>query len=371
MNGTRMSSHSPPPLSPTLRGRLASVEGVFPLVFGLCAIAATSIALSAISDSFSDFTLTTMINMAIVVGMSIFIGNSGILSFGHIGFMALGAYTAALTSIPAGQKAFILPNLPGFIARTDLSATQSVLLGGVVAAAAAFVVGIPLMRLNGIAASIATLGALVIVHVVASQWSSLTGGQTALVGVPVTTTAHSALAWALGAVTIAWLFQRSRIGLRLRASREDLVAARGVGIGIVSERLIAFVLSGFVVGVAGGIYGHYLGAFAPDQFYFHITFLTLAMLVVGGISSLSGAIVGVITVSTIQEILGRLESGEGVGPIHANLGDGVTDAVLAILVLVIMIVRPAGLTGGRELTVGTTERILHALGRRRRPADSE
>jgi branched-chain amino acid transport system permease protein len=334
-----------------------TVVAAAPLAFALAAIAVGSIVLAALSSGFNNFVLTTLINLTIVVGLYAFIGTSGVLSFGHISFMAIGAYTAALTTIPTGQKAFILPNLPGFIAHAQLTNTESVLLAGAAAGVAALVVGVPLMRLNGIAAAIATLAALVIVNVVASQWSSLTGGATAIVGVPVTTTAHSALAWACAAIALAWAFQRSRVGLRLRASREDLIAARGAGIGIVGERMVAFVLSGFIVGVAGAIYGHYLGAFSPDQFYFHITFFTLAMLVVGGINSLSGAVVGTLAISTVQEILGRLENGEGVGPIHLNLRDGVTDAVLAVIVLVIMIVRPAGITGGKELSLGRPRRV--------------
>jgi len=347
-----------------------SAATVAPLAVGLAALAAGSVALAAVSSGFNNFVLTTLINLTIVVGLYVFIGTSGVLSFGHISFMAIGAYTAALTTIPTGQKQFILPNLPRFIAHAELTTTESLLLAGVAAALAAVVVGVPLMRLNGIAAAIATLAALVIVNVVASQWASLTGGATALVGVPVTTTAHSVLLWACAAVAVAWAFQRSRVGLRLRASREDLIAARGAGIGIVGERLFAFVLSGFIVGVAGAIYGHYLGAFSPDQFYFHLTFFTLAMLVVGGISSLSGAVVGTLAISTVQEILGRLENGEGVGPIHLNLRDGVTDAVLAIIVLVIMIVRPAGITGGRELSLPRPRRVPRVIAPSR-PAASE
>jgi branched-chain amino acid transport system permease protein len=215
------------------------------------------------------------------------------------------------------------------------------------------------MRLSGIAASIATLAVLVITNIVLGEWDALTGGRTALVGVPITTTTGTALAWCVLAIIAAWLFQRSRVGLRLRASREDPVAARAAGIGITRERLIAFALSAVVVGVGGGLYGHRIGSFAPNDFYFHLTFFLIAMLVVGGIKSLSGAVVGTLTVSVIQEIIGRLENGEGVGPIHLHLRDGVTDSVLAILVLAIMILRPGGITGGRELVLPSwTTRIF-------------
>jgi branched-chain amino acid transport system permease protein len=263
--------------------------------------------------------------------------------------MAIGAYTAALVTIPAANKTFVLPNLPRFIADAEMGTIPSILLGGAIAAVIAAILAVPLMRLSGIAASIATLAVLVITWVVLGQWDALTGGKTALVGIPTTTTVNSALVWTMLVIVGAWGFQKSRLGLRLRGSREDLVAAHGIGIGVVRERIVAFTLSAFVVGVGGGLYGHRLGAFSPDDFYFHLTFFAIAMLVVGGINSLSGAVVGTLVVSTIQEMLGRLENGEGLGPIHVNVRDGVTDAVLACLVLLILIFRPEGITEGREL----------------------
>jgi branched-chain amino acid transport system permease protein len=329
------------------------------LVTGLIALALLSIGLAGLSVGFHDFVLTVLINLILVVGMYIFIGNSGVLSFGHISFMAMGAYVAALVSIPTAQKQFVLPDLPHWLSNAQMASVPSILIGAAFAAIVGFIVGIPLMRLSGIAASIATLALLVITNVVLGEWETVTGGRTALVGVPITTTIGAALAWCVLTIVAAWLFQRSRVGLRLRAAREDPVAARAAGIGITRERLIAFAISAFVVGVGGGLYGHRIGSFAPTDFYLHITFFLIAMLVIGGIKSLSGAVVGTLTVSVIQEIIGRLENGEGVGPIHLHLPDGVTDSVLAILVLLIMLLRPGGITGGRELVMPSwTTRIF-------------
>jgi branched-chain amino acid transport system permease protein len=333
------------------------------LVAGLIALTLLSIGLAGLSFGFHEFVLTVLINLILVVGMYIFIGNSGVLSFGHISFMAMGAYVAALVSIPTAQKQFVLPDLPHWLTNAQFATVPSILIGAVFAGIVGFIVGIPLMRLSGIAASIATLALLVITNVVLGEWETVTGGRTALVGVPITTTIGAALAWCVLTIVTAWLFQRSRVGLRLRGSREDPVAARAAGIGITRERLIAFAISAFVVGIGGGLYGHRIGSFAPNDFYFHITFFLIAMLVIGGIKSLSGAVVGTLTVSVIQEIIGRLENGEGVGPIHLHLRDGVTDAVLAILVLLIMLLRPGGITGGRELVLPS--RTMRIFRRRR------
>jgi branched-chain amino acid transport system permease protein len=347
--GTQTATTEPPPARashvPEAWGAAAG------LVTGLIVLALLSVVVAGLSVGFHDFVITVLLNLILVVGMYIFIGNSGVLSFGHISFMALGAYAAALLSIPTLQKQFVLPDLPHWLANAQMASVPSILIGAAFAGVIGFIVGIPLMRLSGIAASIATLAVLVITNIVLGEWETVTGGRTALVGVPLTTTTGAALVWCMLTITAAWLFQRSRIGLRLRASREDPVAARAAGIGITRERLIAFAISAFVVGVGGGLYGHRIGSFAPSDFYFHITFFLIAMLVVGGIKSLSGAVVGTLTVSAIQEIIGRLENGEGVGPIHLHLRDGVTDAVLAILVLLIMLLRPGGITGGRELVM--------------------
>lgn len=341
-------------------------EAAAGLVGFLIVLALVSVLLAGLSVGFHDFVLTVLINLILVVGMYIFIGNSGVLSFGHISFMALGAYVAALVSIPMAQKSFVLPNLPHFLAHAQWATVPSIIVGALFAGVVGFVVGIPLMRLSGIAASIATLALLVIVNIVLGEWDTITGGRTALVGIPLTTTTGSAIVWAEITIAAAWLFQHTRVGLRLRASREDPVAARAAGISITRERLIAFSISAFVVGVGGALYGHRLGSFAPNDFYFHITFFLIAMLVIGGIKSLSGAVVGTLTVSVIQEIIGRLENGEGVGPIHLHLRDGVTDAVLASLVLVIMILRPGGITGGREL--GLPSWMRRMFNRREEPA---
>ncbi len=333
------------------------------LVAALIVLVVVSFALESVSVGFQDFVLTVLINLILVVGMYTFMGLSGVLSFGHISFMALGAYVAALVSIPTQQKSFLLPELPDFLANAQMGSTPSILIGAAFAGVVALVVGVPLMRLSGIGASIATLAILVIVNIVLGEWDTVTGGRTALVGVPVTTTTGAALMWCVLAIVTAWLFQHSRVGLRLRASREDPVAARAAGIGITRERLIAFGLSAVIVGIGGGLYGHRIGSFAPNDFYFHLTFFLIAMLVVGGIKSLSGAVVGTLAVSVIQEVIGRLENGEGVGPIHLHLRDGVTDAVLASLVLAIMLLRPGGLTGGRELVL--PERMTRRFYRKR------
>ena len=142
------------------------------------------------------------------------------------------------------------------------------------------------------AAGIATLAILVAMNVFIQQTSSITRGTSTQIGVPQTTTLRATLLWVILAIVVAFVFKQSRNGLRLRASRENDRAARSVGVHVARERYIAFALSGFVCGIVGALYGHYFITFSYLDFYFDLTFLTIAMLVVGGMGSVTGAVVG-------------------------------------------------------------------------------
>ncbi len=323
-------------------------SGAVRLVVGLVVLVVAAKILSGWSPAAHTFAITLLVHVMIVVGLFVFIGNSGVISFGQISFMAIGAYATGLLTTESVRKEFLLPDLPHWIGSLHLASFPAIVLVAVGVGLFAAVVGIPLMRLNGLSASIATLSLLIVVSVLITQSESITGGSQVFVGVPITTTTEVASAGACFAVIVAALFGRTRTGLRLRASRDDAFAARACGISITRERVIAFGLSGGLIAMAGAMYAHQLGSFGPKDFYFELTFITLAMLVVGGIFSLEGAVVGAVLISVIEEALGRLENGEGLGPIHLTLHDGVTAIVLAIIVILVMIFRPAGLVGGRS-----------------------
>ena len=143
---------------------------------------------SGTSDATQQTVATALIYVIATVALYLFAGNSGVLSFGHVAFMAVGAYTTALVSIPLGLKHVTLPHLPGFLASASVGTTPAILIGGGVAAAFAAIAAVPLMRLNGIAAAIGTTSLLVIVNVVISNWYDVTNGTQTLVGIPATAT---------------------------------------------------------------------------------------------------------------------------------------------------------------------------------------
>jgi branched-chain amino acid transport system permease protein len=121
-------------------------------------------------------------------------------------------------------------------------------------------------------------------------------------------------------------------------------------VAVARERTIAFVLSAFFVGAAGALFGMFIGSFNPDAFFLNITFLMVVMLIIGGTSSLAGAVVGTIVISGVSELLRRIEGGVDVGFVTLSGRAGLRDIGLALVMLAILIFRPRGLTAGREIS---------------------
>lgn len=319
----------------------------WPVIAPAALVIAVVIFSTFFSAGIQNTTNLMLINLILVIGLYTFSGNSGVLSFGHISFMGMGAYACALLTIPVTLKESQL-NLPGFLEGAILPTVPAILVAAVFVALIAYLIAIPLMRLSGLSAGIATLSLLVITNVVISHWDDVTKGQLTLVGTPTDTTLWGSVVWVLAVMTIAYLYQKSKSGLRLRASREEPHAALSVGVNITADRRRAFALSAGMMAVAGGLYGHLLGTFGANSFYFDLTFITFAMLVIGGITSFSGAVVGTIVVSIIAEVFRQFESGISLGSLSISLPNGSQEIVLAILLLVILIFRPNGVMSGRE-----------------------
>jgi branched-chain amino acid transport system permease protein len=336
----------------------------WPLLSLLLLVAAVAVVFGMLVPGMAQPVVYALINVMVVVGLYTFIGNSGVLSFGHVSFMAIGAYVCGILTMPMIARAVMIPNVPEWIRAIELNTPLGVIAGAIVAGVVGLIIGIPLVRLNGLAAGLAMFAFLLIVNVVLKAWEPGTSGGGTLSRIPTDIKPADALVWVLVVIVLAFLFQRSRWGLRLRASREDEQAARSLGIGVTKERLGSFALSAFFVGLGGGLFSHYVGTLTPDTFFIATTFLTLAMLVIGGINSLAGAVVGTLVISAITYILDRWTNGQAVGPIAIPLPPGSSQIVVAILMLLFLILRPEGLTRGREFT-------LRLLGRSRSTPESD
>lgn len=313
---------------------------------------ALTLVFSQISPAMARITTDTLIKLVIVTGLYIFVGNSGILSFGHGAFLIVAAHASAWVTIPLAMKGVILPGLPEVLRGLQLSPLGGLLTGMAVAGGLGLLAGIPLMRLSGIAASIATFAFFIVISVIYNNWTDWTKGTASLVGLPTWVGPWAALAAALVALMIAWIFQNSRAGLLLRASREDLVAAHGAGIRVMRLRLLAFVLSATVAGAGGVMLGHNNGALTTaNNVYLNLSFIVIAMLVVGGIRSLSGVVVGTLVLSVLAEIFRRFETGVEIGGMMLQIPGGSREVLLGLCMLLALILRPDGLSRGRELPV--------------------
>jgi branched-chain amino acid transport system permease protein len=303
---------------------------------------------TTLSDGGQIDVVSALVQTTIVISIYVFVGNSGVISFGHVSFVAVGAFVAGVLTVPEMIKPTLLPELFPFLADNSVSSGVSLVLAAAAGAILALIVGTPLMRLAGLAAGIGTLAVLEIVHNVLRFWEKVGPGAKTLSLVPQTTTITQAAGGALLAALVAWWYQRTRSGRLLRASREDPAAAQAAGVGIHGQRLRAFVLSGALAGLAGGLLVHSLGSITTEQVYLDLTFVTLAMLVVGGVGSLWGAVVGALLVSLLNTYLGRAEDGVGIAGLQVNLPDGSSTVLVGLVMLAILVLRPGGLTGGAE-----------------------
>jgi branched-chain amino acid transport system permease protein len=318
-------------------------------LLGPCALVVLAALLGTlVSRSSEGYFVDALVKVSIVVALYVFIGNSGVLSFGHVSFVALGAWVAGVLAVPAAEKPAIMPNLAGFLRDTTVGNVPSLLLAALAGGVFALLVGLPLMRLSGLAAGIATFAVLEITHNLLRYYEKIGPGLNTFSSVPETTGLLQATIGALIAIGVAFAYQRSRFGRMLRATREDPPAASATGISIYRQRLGAFVVSGLLAGFAGGLYVHLL-PLNTESLYLDLTFVTLAMLVVGGATSLWGAVVGALAVSALDSFLAQAENGVGIFGGTLDLPAGTRLVVVGALMALVLIARPSGITGGREL----------------------
>ncbi len=333
-----------------MSGRLRSRPSLAVSLLVPLALVALTVAIGANGTPSLQGTVTLILcNLIIVLGLQVFIGNSGVYSFGQLGFASAGAYVAALLTLPAAFAALQTPGLPDLIASAQLGPLLSTLIAAVVCGLLAAVVGLPLMRTSTLAIPISTFAFLIVVYNVLANWDAVSGGSSGLVSVPRTTSIESAGLWAAAAVVVALAFKWSARGYRLQATREDEVAARSLGINVMGERLIAFSLSGVLCGIGGALAVHQSGVLNPATFYFAATVTTVTMLVLGGARSVFGAVLGAIAVASVNEVLRGVEDGAHLaGVLSVGETPGLAAIGVGLILLATMIAMPNGLTGGRE-----------------------
>jgi branched-chain amino acid transport system permease protein len=305
-----------------------------------------------------------LIDAILVIGIQIYVGNTGVLSFGHIGFGAIAGYTFAIFAIDPADKAGQIPDAPFGLADVGTSPWVAILIAVVVTVAVAVVVGLGLARSGAqsgaVAATVITLALLFVTHEVARNWPELTAGERAGLsfgigeGLESRTPIYIAL---FCTILVALLFARSRSGRLAQAAREDNLAARAMGVDPLVQQMVALLLSVAVVSVGASLRVYETGSILPDNFFFDLTLVTLVMLIVGGRNSVTGAIVGVVVI-TIGRELARRTGQEGFeifglgldsAPLDWIFRENLQTVFLGVSMLAFMIWRPSGLLDDWEL----------------------
>ena len=291
------------------------------------------------------------ISIILAVSLNLINGFTGQFSIGHAGFMALGAYGSAMFSLHVGigwVEALSGAGLPVALAAAP-ALLAALLLGGLLAAAAGYLVGLPSLRLRGDYLAIVTLGFGEIIRVVILNIDAV-GGARGLGGIP----GWANLFWVgLGVASVlvvARNLAHSTYGRALFAIRDDEVAAEALGVNTTSYKVLAFVIGAFFAGVAGGLFAHVLSYLNPGSFTFIKSIEVIAMVVLGGMGSISGSVVAAILLTLLPEVLRPVKD--------------LRMVIYALMLVLLMITRPQGLLGTRELSL----RAL--IGRRRAPHEA-
>lgn len=311
-----------------------------------------------------------MIDAVLVLGIQIYVGNTGIMSFGHIGFGAIAGYAFALMAISPAEKAKRIAGAPFGLADVHLDPWVSLGLAVLVVLVVALVVGIGLARSGAesgaVSATVITLALLFVTHEVARNWPDLTGGDRAGLSFRIGGALDSRTplyAVLLGAILVALLYARSRGGRLAMAAREDDLAARAMGVNPLAQQLVALLLSVAVVGMGAGLRVYERGSILPRDFFFNLTLVTLVMLIVGGRRSVSGALLGVAVITAGRELARRMGQDGfevfGIGldeaPLDWIFRENLKTVFLGLAMLGFMIWRPSGLLDDWDL-----DRWLHA-----------
>jgi branched-chain amino acid transport system permease protein len=320
-------------------------SGVLGVLLLLAMLASKAYGSTASSRTFVVF----VVNVMLVISLQVFIGNSGIVSFGHVAFMGIGAYTTALLSIPPALRSAQLPDLPSLLQTARPGLITVVLISALVCVVVAAIFGGGMIRMTEATMAMATLALLVVVHTFLQNATTFTRGSLGLAGVPVRTTVTVGTIAAIVFVLVGRLYKESGTGLRLRATREDPLSAAALGTNVIRVRYGSWLLSAAMMGAAGSLWAQSVIAFNANQFYFAITFALLAMLVIGGRTSVSGAVAGAAIITFLSDTLARVEQGVRIGPWFLPRITGTVQFAIALLIIIMLIVRPEGLLDRWEI----------------------
>ena len=305
-----------------------------------------------------------LVYSVIALSMNMIIGFTGLFSLGQAGFLAIGAYVTAIFTIPPSDKinVYYVDGVADFLANVQLSTPLAILIGGIVAAVIAAIIGFPVLRLKSDYLAIATLGFAEIVRAVIATpeiklfkitipMNKITNGSFGLKNIPSFKSSVQCFIYCLICIVVMVLIIKSVIGRDFKSIREDEIAAQSVGINIFKTKELSFILSSFFTGIAGGLLAMFLRSIDTKTFSINLTYEILLMVVLGGIGSISGSIVGSFIVNVGKEILRFCDEPQSILGIQIPFfKTGFRMVIYSILLMVIVLFFRKGLMGGKEFT---------------------
>ena len=321
----------------------------------------------------SGYQVRILNNIAIFITLAVsynFInGVCGLLHLGPNGFIAIGAYTSALLSMTPAEKEinFILEHAIWPIDVIQVPFVVSLVAAGVVAAFFAFLISFPVLRVRGDYLAIVTLGFGEVIRVLCNASQSVTNGPLGLKGLY----PHTNLWWSWGVATLTVVvIQRlinSNYGLAMKAIREDETAARAMGVDPFRCLMVAFLISAFFSGIAGGLLAHLITTISPGLFTFFLTFNLLIMIVVGGLGSTTGAVIGAVLFAWGGEALRAVEQPMEIGPFTIPGIPGMRMVIFSLILMLVILFARKGIMGRSELSWNSLESKLAGWRRTRTP----
>ena len=305
----------------------------------------------------------SLVYAVVALSMNIVTGFTGLFSLGQAGFMALGAYTTAILTIPVASRANvyymngILPSLENVLVPIPVA----LILGGVVAAVFAALIGIPVLRLKSDYLAIATLGFSEIIRAVIASpmMDKITNGSYGLKSIPGFKSSFECFVFSLICIIIMILIINSSTGRDFKAVREDEIAAQSIGINLFKTKELSFVVSSFFTGVGGGLLAMFMRSIDSKTFQITLTYDILLIVVLGGIGSITGSIVGAFFVTAGKELLRFFDEPLTVAGVNIPLfRPGFRMVIFSILLMIVVLFFRKGLLGGKELSLNNLSQLF-------------
>jgi len=336
------------------------------IIIGLLIIAFATIIILLDTKTIGDDYVRRILNLGAIyaivsVSMNLVNGFTGLFSLGQAGFMAIGAFTVAVFTVPVELREaifYIVPQNP-LVANIHLPFFVALIIGGLLAALVSILIGMPVLRLKSDYLAIATLGFSEIIRIIFTNMKTVTNGALGINRIPGIPTMWVTFGVAIASIIFILLLINSSYGRAFKAIREDDIAAEAMGINLFKHKVISFAIGAFFAGIGGGLLASLLGTVDPKQFYFTMTYNFLLIIVLGGMGSISGTVIASFVVTAGLEYLRIFDEplilfGVTIPIFRA----GFRMVIFSFLLMILVLFFRQGIMGQKELSWNMIENLF-------------